>query len=51
MYAGDKLGSIKMFDFTHVIKSLNIDPVATYTELKPTFIPVRKDAYDVSKYA
>jgi len=51
VYVGDSLGSIKLLDFTHVISSLNIDPVATYTELKPTFIPVRKEHYDVSKYS
>lgn len=51
VYVGDSLGSIKLLDFTHVITSLNIEPVATYTELKPTFIPVRKEQYDVSKYS
>jgi hypothetical protein len=48
IYTGDDLGYIKIWDFTYLLESLGFGKVLSYVELKPTFIPVRKEAVDVS---
>jgi hypothetical protein len=51
IYTGDDLGYIKIWDFTYLLESIGFGKVLSYVELKPTFIPVRKEAVDVSQYA
>jgi hypothetical protein len=51
LYTGDDLGYIKLWDLTHLLESLGFEKAKEYVVLKPTFIPVRKEAVDVSAYA
>jgi hypothetical protein len=48
IYTGDSLGYIKLWDFSYLLETLGFEKVQAYVDLKPTFIPVRKEAVDVS---